>query len=294
MPEIHVTIADIPIEIHSPLSAAQLGIEERLGPFFGEPKSAAGPVSLQWKTSEAPSPKGELIFDPGSIWQMYRSAQGYDAAWNYMHHSIQAVLSANPTWDDLILTEKCSGPDWRSLLNLGAGELLLRTRILFSAGLVFHASGLDDNGHGVVFVGHSGAGKSTQVGLWGTLPGVVAMNDDRIAIRLTEQGAIAYGTPWGGTADIARNHQVPLTVILVLEQAPENELQPLSPTVALPLLIARTFIPYWDRELMQRALSNLDAIAAQVPIYRLRCRPEIDVVPLVRSLYATLNHVHRR
>ena len=136
---------------------------------------------------------------------------------------------------------------WQSLLNIGAGELILRTAILFTGGLVFHASGLDDNGKGIVFVGHSGAGKSTQVGLWSQEPGVIAMNDDRIAVRVEANGAMCYGTPWGGTADIARNHAAPLSALIVLEQAPENAIQPLAPAAAASLLTARAFLPYWDR-----------------------------------------------
>ena len=35
---------------------------------------------------------------------------------------------------------------------------------------------------------------------------------------------------------------------------------------------------------MQRAMANLNAILAHVPVYRLRCRPEMAVIPLVRSV----------
>ena len=35
---------------------------------------------------------------------------------------------------------------------------------------------------------------------------------------------------------------------------------------------------------MQRAMTNLNAILAHVPVYRLRCRPEKAVIPLVRSV----------
>jgi hypothetical protein len=91
-----------------------------------------------------------------------------------------------------------------------ASALMLRTTILFTGGLVFHASAVNDNGHGIVFVGHAGAGKSTQRGLWSNRPGVIAMNDDRIAVRVEARGPTCYGTPWGGTADMARNHAAPL------------------------------------------------------------------------------------
>jgi len=288
---IPIRIADVLIELTSPLSAVELGIEERLGPFgaAGAPGNALAGVALGWEESAyAPVPQGELIFDPGSIWKMYRAGSEFFAALAYENQGrtvpVQGVLRANPAWDNLTLTEHRSGPGWQSLLNVGAGELIFRTAILFTGGLVLHSSALDDNGKGIVFVGHSGAGKSTQMGLWEREPGVVAMNDDRVAVRVEKRGPMCYGTPWGGTADIGRNHAATLAALIVLEQAPENAIRPLAPAAAASLLTARAFLPHWDAALMQRAMANLSAILARVPVYHLRCRPETAVIPLVRSV----------
>ncbi|MCX6842064.1 MAG: hypothetical protein NTX53_07285 [candidate division WOR-3 bacterium] len=288
---IPIFVANILIELTSPLSAAELGIEGRLGPFLasGAPEKPLARVALRWEESESSlAPRGDLIYDPGSIWRMYRAGPDFYAVPTYQREGraaqVQGVLRANPGWDDLTLTEQRAGAQWQSMLNVGAGELILRTAILFTGGLVFHSSGLDDNGKGIVFIGRSGAGKSTQVGLWGQEPGVTAMNDDRIAVRVEARGPMCYGTPWGGTTNIAGNHAAPLAALIVLEQAPENDIQRLSPSASAPLLLARAFLPYWDRALMQRAMANLNALLARVPVYRLRCRPEPEVVSLVRSV----------
>jgi hypothetical protein len=288
--DIPILIAEILIELTSPLSAAELGIEERLGSFFADiNEKPLARAALRWQESEQPpAPRGELIYNPGSIWTMHRDGIDWYAALTYQNENLeaqpQAVLLANPGWDNLTLTEQRSGPHWQSLLNIGAGELILRTAILFSSGLVFHASGLDDNGKGIVFIGHSGAGKSTQLELWSDEPGVIAMNDDRIAVRAKADGAMCYGTPWGGSSNIARNHAAPLNALIVLEQATENAIERLTPAAAAPLLAARAFLPYWDKSLMRLALDNLNALLHQVPVYRLRCRPERAVIPLVRSI----------
>ncbi|WPD24688.1 MAG: hypothetical protein SD837_09015 [Candidatus Electrothrix scaldis] len=290
MPTLHripIRIAGIQIELTSPLSIAELGIEERLGPFFvaNKKEKPLVSVSLFWQESaEPPAPCGDLIYDPGSIWTMHREGTDCYATLRYQETQPQAVLQANAGWDDLTLTEHRRSPLWQSLLNIGAGELILRTAILCTGGLVFHASGLDDNGKGIVFVGHSGAGKSTQLELWNQELGVISMNDDRIAVRANKTGAMCYGTPWGGTSDIARNHAVPLSALVLLEQASKNAVEPLSPAVAAPQLAARAFLPYWDSTLIQRALDNLNTLLKQVPVYRLRCRPERAVIPLVRSV----------
>jgi hypothetical protein len=290
--EIVVAIADIAVAVHSPLSAAELGIEKRLGPFFGRSYVPAARVSLEWKECAAgPAVKGGLIYDPGSIWKMYRKGKEYFAGIRYPRRRSghgngewQGVLRAGSTWERVTLTERRVGRAWQSLLNSGAGELVLRTRILFANGLVFHASGIDDNGRGILFAGHSGAGKSTQTGLWAAEKGVVVMNDDRIAVRISTAGALCYGTPWGGAVNIARNHRAPLSAVVILEQGPENRIMPLGSAAAAPFLAARAFLPHWDGSLMKRALENLNKILAAVPVFRLWCRPGPAAVPLVRSV----------
>lgn len=284
-----LTIADISIQVSSPLTADELGIMDRLGPFLGAAENPDARLSLRWEESKStPFHPDELIYDPGSIWKMYRAGEEFYAALTYADRGGSApalsVLQANAAWDDLTLTERRTGSGWRSLLNLGAGELVLRTSILFSDGLMFHAAGVDDNGRGLVFLGHSGAGKSTQASLWSTVPGAIAMSDDRIAVRANAVGAVCYGTPWGGTASIARNHRAALSAIIVLEQAPRNEIRALSSTSASSLLLARAFLPYWDEILMERALSNINSILTSAPIFLLRCRPETAAIDLVRSV----------
>lgn len=284
-----INIAEILIEVQSPLSADELGITERLGPFFGTPDNPLARVSLRWQESDsAPAPCGELIYDPGSIWKMYRDDDQFYAEMTYADDDgkpqTHSVLRANATWDDLTLTEQRTHPQWQSLLNIGAGELLFRTKILLTDGVVFHASGVDDHGRGIVFVGHSGAGKSTQLNFWNAAPGVVAINEDRIAVRSNAQGAMCYSMPWDGSSDIVRNHAAPLSALVLLEQAPHNDIQRISPAAAASLLVPRMFLPYWDKTLMQRALANLNTLLTKVPVYQLRCRPEPAVIEIVRSV----------
>jgi hypothetical protein len=287
---IPIRIANILIELTTPLSAAELGIEGRLGPFCaaGALEEPLARVALRWEESaQPPAPPGELIYEPGSFWQMYRAGSHCYAVLTYSTDGrmggARGVLRANAAWDDVTLTEHRRGKKWHSLLSVGAGGLLLHTKILLTGGLVFHAAAIDDHGCGIVFVGHSGAGKSTQLRLWSNRPGVIAINHDRIAVQMEARGPTCYGTPWGGTANVVRNHAAPLAALIVLEQAPENAILRLAPAAAAPMLAPCAFLPYWDGALMERAMANLSALLARVPVFRLRCRPESAVIPLVRS-----------
>jgi hypothetical protein len=287
-----IEIAGLSVGLESPLSPSQLGIEPRLGPFFSASPDGDEDIVIHWRDGEpAPSSPRSLIYDAGSIWRMYgvpSASRPYQAIIDYSLDSsnpgAQALIKANAAWDDLEFIEQAGDPGWSSLLALGAGELIVRTGLIFSRGLVFHASGIDDGGCGVLFVGQSGAGKSTQAAVWSSVAGVIVMNDDRIAVRLEDARFFCYGMPWGGTLEIAKNHQAPLDAIMLLEKGNENSIRRLSREASFPLLMARAFLPYWEVSLLERSLDILSELVARVPVYALRCRPEPDVIPLVRSV----------
>lgn len=285
------TVAGMPFELSSASDLATLRLQTRFSLFAGGTHADFAPVQLHWREGDPETvARGALVHDPGSIWRTFRRADGQEGYVVHIGYPLasdgklrQAAVVTNATWEEIEIIEQPESGDWQSLLLSGVGELILRTRILFAEGLICHASGLDDNGRGLLFVGHAGAGKSTQALLWSEEPGVLPLNDDRVAVRLHTSGPVIYGTPWGGTADIACNHQAPLRAILLIEQAPENSLEPLTPGEAATLLAPRTFLPYFDAALQRLALDHLARLVAVAPAYRLRCRPEKAVIPLVRA-----------
>lgn len=278
-----ITIAGLTINLSSALSPAALGIVERLGEFFG-PASPAGPqVTLRWEGSaDAPVAQGKLVYDPGALWRLFRHGDTYEAQVRYTE-DLAAVLRVNATWDEATLVEHRQNGRRPSQLATGVGELLVRTSLLRHGGLVLHSAAIDDGGRGIVFVGHSGAGKSTQCAIWSRETGAFVMNEDRVAIRLEGEGARCYGTPWGNLSGIAHNHAAPLAALVMVVQAPENRVEIIPPSQAAPLLMARAFMPYWDPALVALASANLDALVRRVPVLRLRCRAEPAVVELVRA-----------
>ncbi len=287
------SIAGMQIELQAPSDCPGLLLEDRTDPFSGKPPRPAAAVTVDWRESAAPlRAEGELVYDPGAIWRMFRGEGFWCAELSYADDTgavgkdgVRSLLYANDTWDRLTLKERRIDPGWHGLFSLGAGELAVRASIVPTGGLLLHASAVDDNGRGVLFSGRSGAGKSTQLGFWSGRPGVVTMTDDRAAVRCSpEGGASGYGTPWGGLPGTSRDHSAPLAAIVMLEQAPENRIERLSPAAAAAALACRAFLPYWDRSLMQRAFANLETLVRTVPVHLLRCRPEPSVVDLVRSV----------
>ncbi|MBC7327388.1 hypothetical protein H5T87_04655 [bacterium] len=280
----YISIADILIEVESSLSLKEMGIEKRYASFLGIPKNPFARVHLRWEESlEEPRAMGDLIFDPGSIWRLFRNGEGFYAEIRYGGEENKAVIIADKEWDNIVMKEKRGKDGWQSVFGIGGGEIILRVKMPITGGLVFHAAGIDYNGQGIMIVGHSGEGKSTMANFWKNEPNVIVMSDDRIAVRVIGDEVFCYGTPWGGSAEIASNHSVPLRAILLLEKSPEIEIHPLPP-FATPMLLARAFIPWWDEHLLELSMKSIHDIIARVPLYLLRWRPKQEALNLIKSI----------
>jgi hypothetical protein len=285
-------IAGLVLEVERGSPLADVGLPGSLAAFAL--KEAAGPIDISVRLEDAgclPAlPPEDRVYDPGEIWRVFRGRDGAAFAADIDYEGREssrrprARLMVDGTWSRARLVEiRGGGKPAPTMLTVGAGELLLRTRIIAAEGLVLHACGIDDNGRGLLIAGHSGEGKSTQAALWAAEAGVVVMNEDRVAARLSDGGAAVHGTPWGGSAGVALNHEAPLAAILLIEKAHANQLLPLPPAEAIALLAARAFLPWWDPALLSRALDVLERLVRRVPVFRLRCRPEPAVIPLVRA-----------
>ena len=137
---------------------------------------------------------------------------------------------------------------------------------------VFHASVVALDGKAYAFAAHSGTGKSTHTGLWLEVFGERAMivNGDKPIVRLTEQGFVAYGTPWRGKERRGGNVSAPLAALCFLERGAKNEIAPLSDASAVMRIFDQVLLPK-DPVAAARTLELLDTLFSTVPIYELHC-----------------------
>lgn len=143
--------------------------------------------------------------------------------------------------------------------------------------ILFHGSAVSVDGAGYLFTAKSDTGKSTHTRLWRELLGdrAVMVNDDKPLIRITDEGAVIYGTPWDGKHRLSNNISVPLKAICVLERAAENRIVPISAGEAYPVLLQQAYRPM-DGEAMRKTLALLDRLAAGVSLWRLECNMDIE------------------
>jgi len=128
------------------------------------------------------------------------------------------------------------------------------------AGVMAHAAGVSCHGHGMLFAGYSGAGKTTLSRLWLEQAGSTVLNDDRVIVRQRSGGYWVYGTPWHSQERTVSNLAVPLERVFVVRHGPRNQAKRLSPAAATAALLARTFLPYWDAEGTAFVLEFVQAI----------------------------------
>jgi hypothetical protein len=146
-------------------------------------------------------------------------------------------------------------------------------------GAEIHASGVVTNdGLGRLFVGHSGAGKSTASRLWLQQPGCKVLSDDRIILRISNDAPMMYGTPWHGDAGLAEQASSTVQQIFLLEQSQKNEIVAIPPARAAAELFARTFVPHHHADGLAQTLEFLEKLTALVPISILRCTADARAI----------------
>lgn len=148
--------------------------------------------------------------------------------------------------------------------------------------LEMHASVVMHRGKGYLFLGRSGTGKSTHSRLWReNIPEVELLNDDNPLLRVLPDGSVrVYGSPWSGKTPCYKAKDVPVGVIVRIEQAPYNRITrlPLIQAYASVYPSCSAFRPV--KEVADGLHESLTRIAASTPCYRLECLPDAEAALL--------------
>lgn len=139
--------------------------------------------------------------------------------------------------------------------------------------VLFHGSALALDGKAYLFTAPSGTGKSTHAALWRQVFGarVTMINDDKPLLHIAPSEVTVYGTPWAGKAHLQTNTSAPLAGIVLLHQAPDNTIRPLTAREAYPRLLSQTH----RVDAPQGLVHTLDLVwqLAGLPVYALGCTP---------------------
>lgn len=149
--------------------------------------------------------------------------------------------------------------------------------------LQFHASLIQIKNYGLMFLGPSGIGKTTQAELWNQYRDALLINGDIVFVQETEDAFWGWGTPWHGSSSYCENANVPVYAIIVLKQSPENSIRELTGIEKVTAASQSVFYPRWLENGMELCFETLDHILKKVPVYELSCRPDEDAVRLTEE-----------
>ena len=150
-------------------------------------------------------------------------------------------------------------------------------------GMPLHAALVEKDGYGVVFLGPSGMGKSTQAKLWVEHQGADFIIGDRPGLRRIDGQWIGFGMPWDGKDGIKQQKQVPIRALISLEQAPENSIRRLTKQEAMMVLLNQVMMPMWDDAAMTLLTPLMGQLATEMPFYHLKNLPNREATELTRE-----------
>jgi energy-coupling factor transporter ATP-binding protein EcfA2 len=241
-------------------------------------------------------------------WAVYRKGDNWiylliSAAMKDTEARDMGVLSADYTHAEIFHASEASfrGGNLQSLSMFTTDQIWLVPVLTDHRAVLLHSAGVIFNGQGLLFVGHSDAGKSTTVTLlkdaavWanGHSPlQVETLCDDRNIVRrwlppLSVTGEppnpaplppVAWKGEWrvygtwshGDVADVS-SASAPLRAILFLQQDTRNEIVPLTNRKEIwKRLLATLIRPMVTAEWWQKELDVLEQVVNEVPCHTMR------------------------
>ena len=237
-------------------------------------------VNVEWAPSLQNS-AGKPHFDSGAVWTLFSRSDGKELVFDFTSPAL-GLRPYKKMYSDgsfrnvrIVLSEdllQSRGPVLP--LEYPADELLITNYLAAGLGVEVHGCGIvDSETGGHLFLGHSGAGKSTATRLWQSFRNSKILSDDRIILRLHGGELWMYGTPWHGEAAFAMPGRARINRIFVLEHGVANKFTALSRSRAVGEMFARCFPPFHSAAALGRTVNFLDRVLNIVPCY------QFDVVP---------------
>lgn len=269
--------------IHIEIITENLHIIDKFKPFISCFEGATDLIVTLKSCDHINKPGGSLLQKTGNIeWFANPDMDNVTVCINnWVTNEPLCLLISDFKWSSINISYIKDSPDIDYAVTGIMFNIIIRNHVLFHQGIVIHASAIDYNGKGIIFSAPSGTGKSTQASLWENNMGAKVLNDDCPVVKIENENIIIYGTPCSGSKDKFLNSKAPLSTIVVLEQDSQNTICSLSSIEAVSYLMPRCFLAYNDINLMEMAIKNFEKIICTVPIYLLKCRPDMEAVELV-------------
>lgn len=166
-------------------------------------------------------------------------------------------------------------------------EFLVCRLVGRDGGVLLHASSAVVDGGALLFVGHSGAGKSTICEI-AEQTGATGLSDDRTIVMFRDGNPIAWGTPWHGSFARTSAASAPVTGLFLLQQDSVDRTEAIPGERALKELFVRLIQPRITSIEVSNTLDALATLVAVRPLHSLHFQPTPAAVQLARAVAAKI------
>lgn len=223
--------------------------------------------------------KPDILVDFSSVSKNYEIEKYYISGLPticFRYHS--DLMLVNKNWNYIQILGKSVNSKNVFLLQV------FHTQAIYHRMIQIHSSMIKYQNQGILFLGPSGIGKTTQAELWNQYRNAQIINGDMNFVQQTEDGFIGWGTPWHGSSPYCENTSVRVHSLIVLQQANENRIRKLEGFEMVRAVKDNIIYPTWLEDGVERCLDVLDKLLKNIPVYLLECRPDEDAVILVEDI----------
>ncbi|MCD8236962.1 MAG: phosphoenolpyruvate carboxykinase [Prevotellaceae bacterium] len=173
----------------------------------------------------------------------------------------------------------CGGTALSNLIRIAYSQAVIPHRAVS-----LHASTVCLDGGAYIFMGRSGAGKSTHSGLWMRyFEGCELLNDDNPTIRMKDGMVTAYGTPWSGKTACYKNMSCRVRGIALIRQESRNHFIPCKDVQAFTVLLPGCSVIREEQAFHDTLCDTLTEVVSAVRVGVMECLPDEEAARLCRE-----------
>ena len=276
-----IRIGEVSFSIEGDARTADWEIPLAYRPFV---QPGAGDIGLHLHRGIPDNLTGEKVFESPPVWGLYRKDDTSIIKISDALSGVERILVFPSPFETAHLYFPEQSGRFDDPFYGPTMELLMVNYLAQDRGAIVHACGIERKGGGILFVGNSGAGKSTMATMWAQESPDDVLSDDRIIVRKKGDRFRMYGTPWHGDASFVSPRGVTVERVFFLRHGQENSIEEIKGIDSVSRLITCSFLPHWDPRGMAFSMGFFTDLAAHVPCCEFTFKPDTTAIELVKEI----------
>lgn len=242
-------------------------------------RDESGPAACDVRCRFGPPSRFDspAVYRAKTVWELRRDSEGREQVYFERRERDGCLrplmaLTIEPDFKSADLTRRAADGEDDILVGYPIDEYLVARLLGRHGGVILHASSVAIGGRAFVFLGHSGAGKSTMAEI-ASRCGAEVLSDDRTIVTIEHGVATAWGSPWHGSCSKSSPTCAPIAAVLLLVQAPRTEVRRIDASRAFSEMFVRVYQPTVDAGEVERVVDVLHFLASAVPSGELEFLP---------------------